>query len=587
VSKITVKKYSKNSRFTLQNYSQNQAFQVHYNVTMAKEPVALTLPVEQQLADALALVNLLSLKLDSTAKERDHYKGQYQWLRERLGLMSKKAYGSSSERTTPSQESLFDEAEALVFASTGQEIPEPSPETLPRRVKKPRGSSLTQIADLPVQEERLELPETERHCEHCQHDLHEIGTEILSSKLEIIPAKFFVRRVLQVKYGCRHCAKCDITRPPVVAPLPATAFPGSMASASAVAHIVSQKFEQGVPFHRQEQHLNSLGLDISRQTMANWIIGAGKSLNPLYCHMHAFLVQQPVLHADETVVQVLREADRKAQTKSRMWVYCTGGEGPPLVLYEYQPTRGHQHPAEFLQGFNGYLHVDGYEAYEKLPQVTLAGCWAHARRKFEEAIKVLPADAQKKGCTPAHLGMSYCNRLFAIERDLKEMAPSQRYEQRLKLSASVVAAFKTWLQAQGPTITPKSLLGKAVAYCLNQWEKLTSFLLDGRIEIDNNRIERAIKPFVIGRKNWLFCNTPGGADASALMYSLIESAKLNGLVPLAYITYLLQELPRLDVKDRAALDALLPWSSAMQSQCSKAAVKAAAQAAAKTTAQAK
>lgn len=550
---------------------------------MANTPEASAPAVEQQLADALALVNSLTQELGATSQqlqvtvqERDHYKDQNQWLKERLGLVTKQIFGSSSERSIPSQEGLFDEAEALVYATSGEETPEPTAETIARRVKKTRGSSLTQVADLPVREERLELPEAQRHCAHCSHDLHQIGEEVVSSKLEIVPAQFFIRRLIQVRYGCRHCANHDVARPPVVVPLPAAAFPGSMATPSAVAHIVTQKIELSVPFYRQEQHFTGRGLNLTRQTMANWMILGAEMLAPLYKHLHAFLLQQDVLHADETVVQVLREEDRKAQTPSRMWVYCTGGESPPLVLYNYQPTRGSQHPTRFLEGFLGYLQVDGYEAYEKLANVKLAGCWAHARRKFEDAIKILPQSAKQKGHTPAHAGREFCNRLFAIERELKDKTPQERQAQRLLHSAPVLAEFKTWLQAQGPTITPKSLLGKAVGYCLNQWAKLNTFLQDGRIAIDNNRIERAIKSFVIGRKNWMFCNTPRGADSTALLYSLIETAKLNGLVPQTYLAHLFEKLPNLVVKDQAALDELMPWSTAMQSLCSKAVPKAVA-----------
>jgi len=278
------------------------------------------------------------------------------------------------------------------------------------------------------------------------------------------------------------------------------------------------------------------------------------------------------LHADETAVQVLQEPERPAQSQSRMWVYCNGREGPPLVLYDYQTSRGSEHPISFLHGFSGYLHVDGYEAYEKLANVELAGCFAHVRRYFDDALKVLPAEVRKKD-TPARQGLEFCNRLFLIERELRDATAQQRYEARLERSRPVLAEFHDWLVAQGPTIVPKSLLGKAAGYSLGQWAKLNTFLRDGRLEIDNNRCERAVKPFVMGRKNWLFANTPRGARSSAIIYSVVESAKENGLVPEYYLRYIFEQLPNLDIKDRGVIDGLMPWTQTVRANCSKAGLK--------------
>lgn len=330
---------------------------------------------------------------------------------------------------------------------------------------------------------------------------------------------------------------------------------------------MNQKYVEGMPLYRQEQQFARLGIELSRQTLANWMLyGANEWLTPLYDRMHHHLLKQDILHADETTLQVLHEPGRAAETDSYMWLYRTGRLGPPIILYDYQETRGGQHPRKFLTGFKGYLHVDGYGGYNELPDVTLVGCWSHARRKFDEALKALPA-ANRSAPVAAKEGLEFCNRLFAIERDLKEATPKERYEKRLARSHPVLDAFLAWLHKQSSQVLPKSAFGKAINYCLNQWDKLVAFLQDGRLEIDNNRSERSIKPFVIGRKNWLFSNTPRGARASATIYSIVETAKENGLNPFQYLSYLFEKLPNIDIKDENTLDTFLPWSESLPSIC--------------------
>jgi transposase/uncharacterized coiled-coil protein SlyX len=501
----------------------------------------------------------------------EHLRAQLAQLTEQFRLANHKRFAPSSERTVPQQESLFNEAEAVADAVNEEAVPEPTTETIVRRVVKARGERTIALADLPTEDIRHELPAEQRVCPQCTGHLHEMGADV-REELKFIPAQFKRIRHLKVKYACRHCANHDTSTPIVTATMPNPAFPGSLASPSVVAHVMSQKYELALPLYRQEQWLTSRGLELLRQTLANWVMRGADLLEPVYLRMREVLVEQDALHADETPVQVLHEPERPAQSQSRMWVYCNGREGPPLVLYDYQTGRGSEHPMRFLHGFSGYLHVDGYEAYEKLANVELAGCFAHVRRYFDEALKVLPAEARRKA-TPARRGLEFCNRLFAIERELRDATAQQRYDARLDRSRPVLQEFHDWLVAQGPTIVPKSQLGKAVAYCLGQWPKLNTFLRDGRLEIDNNRCERAVKPFVIGRKNWLFANTPRGARSSAVIYSIVETAKENGLVPEYYLRYLFEQLPDLDVKDRAAIDGLLPWATLAQANCSKAGVK--------------
>lgn len=287
---------------------------------------------------------------------------------------------------------------------------------------------------------------------------------------------------------------------------------------------------------------------------------------PLYERLHTKLLEKDILHADETTLQVLHEPGRAAETKSYLWLYRTGQADLPIVLYDYQQTRGGEHPKEFLAGFRGYLHVDGCAGYHSVADVTLVGCWAHARRKFSEALEALPAEMRSKPVA-AKKGLEFCNQLYRVERDLKKATPKERHEARRKSSQPVLDVFLTWLKEQAAQALPKSTLGEAVNYCLNQWEKLTAYLKDGRLAIDNNLSERAINPFVIGRKNWLFANTPRGARTSAVIYSIVETAKENGLNPFAYLQYLFETLPNIDVKDPNAIDELLPYSASLPRSC--------------------
>jgi hypothetical protein len=327
---------------------------------------------------------------------------------------------------------------------------------------------------------------------------------------------------------------------------------------------MNSKYVEGMPLYRLEQALARLGVELSRQTMANWmILGADRWFSQIYDRLHEHLLKLDILQADETTLQVLHEDGRAANSKSYIWLYRSGRYGPPIVLFDYQTTRAGKHPQQFLSGFKGYLQIDGYAGYNGLRDVILAGCWSHARREFADALKALPAG---KGSAPviAREGLEFCNKVFAIERDLHDLTPEERFKKRLELSRPVLDEFSAWLKIQLPRVLPKSALGEAIRYCRNQWDRLETFLLDGRLEVDNNRSERSIKPFVIGRKGWLFSNTPRGARASAVIYSIVETAKENGLNPFNYLCYLFEWLPNLGGND---LDELLPWSSSLPASC--------------------
>lgn len=487
------------------------------------------------------------------------------WYEEQFRLAQQKRFGASSEKTHPDQIelNLFNEAEVLATPAAQQ----PDLETVTYSRRKASGSREAKLEAFPVDTVVYELAASEQSCACCGGALHEMSTET-RNEIAVIPAEVRVTRHVRKVYACRRCEREELRTPVVTAPMPAPLYPGSLASASIVAHIMSQKYVDSQPLYRQEQQFARLGLTLSRQTMANWMLQAADHwLLPVTERMRQHLLAQNVLHADETTLQVLREPGKSAESQSYLWLYRTGSTGPAIVLYDYRPTRGGEHPRNYLAGFRGYLHVDGYAGYHKVKDVTLVGCWAHARRKFDEAMKVLPAK-QAASETAAQQGLAFCNQLFAIERELKDLTPEERHEVRQKQSRPVLDAYLVWLRQQRSRTLPKSLLGEAIGYSLNQWEKLTAFLLDGRLEIDNNRSERSIKPFVIGRKNWLFANTPRGAKASATIYSVIETAKENGLNPFKYLMHLFEQLPQLpDLHDTDALDRLMPWSASLPLTC--------------------
>jgi hypothetical protein len=305
-----------------------------------------------------------------------------------------------------------------------------------------------------------------------------------------------------------------------------------------------------VPLYRQGQEWNRCGIELSRQTMSNWLIKATFDwLEPIFDALKEMLCLRKVLHSDETTLQVLHESDKPPQTKSYMWLYRTSGDADsPIVLYEYQPDRRAEHPKFFLKNFSGYLHADGYDGYHDLSgNIKVVGCFAHARRKFDEAVKGLPKKDQAD--STAMIGKKFCGKLFSLERDFADLAAEERSRKRQELSKPVFDDFYKWLSALNPP--PKTGLYAAVVYARNQREYLGRYLEDGRLEISNNRAERSIRPFVIGRKNWLFANTPRGAKASAIMFSIIETAKENRLKPYEYLTYIFRNAPNWDIRVNA------------------------------------
>jgi transposase/uncharacterized small protein (DUF1192 family) len=487
------------------------------------------------------------------------------WYLEQFRLAQQRRFGSSSERTeVPEQLGLFDEAEVLAD--------EPELEQVAAHTRKKRKGKRDEFYEgLPTEQVIHELPEDERICPVCGGPLHACGHEVLRREVEVIPAQVRAVEHVQTVYGCRYCEQNSDSDalPMVKADVPAPVIPGSgIASPSLLAFILCNKYVLALPLYRQEQELARLGLHISRQTMANWcVFAAVRWLMPIYDLLHGELVRNDILHGDETTTQVIKEDGRKASQKSYMWVYCTGKDSnEQIVLFEYQPTREGKHPEIFLEGFQGYLHVDAYAGYSGLEKlgVTLVKCWAHVRRKFDEALKAI-----KKGDRhyyPANTGLEYCNKLFELEREYDELNLSneERAKRREAASKPIAEAFFAWVESMLPKSLPKSKLGVALTYASNQRPWLMNFLLDGRLELSNNRAERSIRPFAVGRNNWLFSYSAKGAKASAVAYSIVETALANGLVPILYLKFLFETLPNIPPEQ---YHTCLPWNPVVQELC--------------------
>jgi transposase len=476
---------------------------------------------------------------------------------EQFRLAKHRQFGASSEKSEYDQLSIFNEAEA----TADNNIVEPELSEIVRRFRKRHRLPNDCLPEnLPVEVIEHDLPSEEQECPECGGRLHVMGRE-KRRELKIIPAKAVIVEHVRKVYACRDCEKDACGVPIRKAAMDEPVIKGGFASPESIAHIMTQKFVMGAPLYRQEQEWNRQGIMLSRQTMSNWLLAATEAwLEPVYDAFKELLcLCNDVLHADETTLQVLREPGKTPQSKSYMWLYRTSGDvRQPIVLYEYQPGRHAKHPQEFLKDFKGFLHTDGYDGYHKLPkEITVVGCWAHARRKFDEALKALP-EADREG-SEALRGKRYCDRLFELERSFSGLSSAERLEQRQKLSRPLVDEFFAWLEVKSQKTPPKTGLGKAVFYALGQRAFLENYLLDGRLEISNNRAERSIKPFVISRKNFLFANTPRGARASAIIFSLIETAKENGLSPFKYLAYIFRNAPIWDIRNNYdMLNLLMP-----------------------------
>lgn len=487
-------------------------------------------------------------------------------LHDTVEYLTRKLFGRSSEKTSAialGQISLFDETEILA----DPKAPEPDlKEVLGYRRKKFKGQRMELLKDIPHDKRLCTLAKEDRFCETCGTALVSVGEEFIRTEIEFIPAKVRVIDYYRETFECRTCRK-NGNLYMEKSPMPYPVIQHSMASPSTVAWVMHQKFVNALPLYRQEKEWESLGVSLSRATMANWILVASRDwLTPVVDLMHKKLLKEEHLHVDETTVQVMNEEGRKNTTDSYMWVYATGQHSKnPIRIFEYQPGRSGKYPEEFLKEFKGYLHTDAYSGYNKVSGITRCLCWTHLRRYFVDA---LPKDIQSPEATIPSQGIGYCNKLFEIEKALEKLSREERKSERLKQEKPVLDAFWSWINFNKTKVLPKSKLSEALKYALNQKKELMNYLKDGNCSISNNLAENSIRTFTIGRKNWLFSGSPKGAAASATVYSIIESAKANGLNPYKYLYYIFSELPGVQFGQHPEfLEDYLPWSPEVQESC--------------------
>ncbi len=510
-----------------------------------------------------AEVAVLEDKIQRQQAEIEELKRKLEHMNEVFANAQRARFGQSSEQKSyvlgKDQLSLFNEAEE----ASDNKAEEPNSDTIliAAHERKKKRSQAEMLNHLPEEEVLLEIPEEQLVCEKCGGKMKPIGKKFLRHEMQIIPKQIKLLAYYAVTYACDTCEKdtgfahIASVKPPV--PL----MKHSLASPSTVAYIMTQKYVDGLPLARQEKIWAREGISLSRATMANWIIQCSQTwLKPLYKHMKQELLTQSVIHADETVVQVLKEDNKPAASESRMWLYASAALLRRQVrIFEYQPDRSGKRPESFLKGFEGALVTDGYAGYNQVAKVTHYGCWSHARRKWREAM---PDGATVK-TSKAAIGFQYCSKLFAEERKCVLYQPQNRQEYRQNRELPILEEYYAWLNTVHPEKGSK--LEDAVRYSLNQKQQLMAYLDNGDVPISNNLAENAIRPFTLGRKNWLFCDTPKGAEASAIVYSLVESAKANGIEPFAYLQHVLVQLPYFGKnQSHEELESLMPWAPYIQ-----------------------
>ena len=477
-------------------------------------------------------------------------------LQEQLNLAIAKRYSARSEKGPSPQMGLFDEAEVEAErAALEAEEPPVVERVVAGHIRKARGYRKPLPAALPRVDILHELPEDERLGPDGQ-PLVVIGEEV-SEQLDIVPATIRVLRHVRLKYGVRKDDESGVK----IAPLPPQPLPKTMASPGLLAHIVVSKYQDALPLYRQEQILTRAGVDLPRATLARWMVRLGLEVTqPVINLLRDRLLAYDILQMDETPVQVLKEPGKTAESKSYLWVQRGGPPEAPIILFDYDPSRSQEVPLRLLAGFQGLLQTDGYAAYGAVVRtqgLIHAGCLAHCRRKFDEVIKS-QGKHRKKGL--AEEALAQIQALYRVEKEARDMSPEDRQQYRAQQAKPLWDALQTWLTVHRPGVPPQTAVGKALHYLHNEWDKLVVYLTDGRISIDNNATENALRPFCLGRKNWLFHDTVAGAKASANLYSLIETCKAAGLEPYHYLRRLFTDLPRAQTVED--LEALLPHALA-------------------------
>jgi transposase len=480
----------------------------------------------------------------------------------RLRSLQRQLFAARSEARGTEQKDLFlNEAEALAASEQAAPVQAGDEESTPvaGHRRKKRGRKPLDPA-LPREIVRHELPESERVCAHDGHALVEIGAEI-SEQIDVIPEQVRVLQHHRIKYACPCCDQSL-----KLAPAPARIIPRGLLTEAAQAWVITGKYQFGMPLYRTAALLRRFGGDIASNTLAAGVVRIGQAVQPVINLLRDHLMESELIYGDETTVQVLKEPGRKAQTKSYMWAQMNGGTGPPVRLFAYAPGRGAEQAQALYAGIRPgtTLMSDGYEVYNGIAKaggLTHLGCWVHARRPFIKAEEALPKAVR----SPDQLATRFVRligKLYRAEALAKDWTVARRLRLRQRYSAAVVREIERLLVTHLHTVAPSSLLGEALHYLHGQWPKLVRFLESGAWPLDSNPVENAIRPFVVGRRSWLFADTVGGARASANLYSLIETAKANGVEPYRYLVALFKKLPLAQTADD--YEALLPWRLATQ-----------------------
>ena len=521
--------------------------------------------LKDMIHDLQKMIKTLQATVDAANKREEALTQERDNLKEEVDLLRKKLFGTSSEKRVldiPGQLNFFNEAELEQDPALAQveELEASSSEKTPKK-RKARATDAERFKGIPVEKEYLDLSEKEKNCPVCGTALKQIGEEFVRRELVFIPARLKVREYYSRNYECPQCSQHGI---PVIKKgkdgRPHMLY--GMACAGTVAWVMYQKFCNALPYFRQEKDWKQYGASITRKTMANWVIQNSEAFFlPMYKYFQRKLLERKFAMADETPLQVLHESGRRAQTQSYMWLFRSGEDGlPPIILYKYSETRAGENAVDFLHGFKGYLMCDGYSGYNKVPDAKRTACWAHIRRYLTDAI---PKGKALDYTQPSVQGVMYINQLFHLEDIIKAKHTSfdAIKKARLEKEKPVVEGFLSWLDQQAPV--RGSRMDKAVTYIQNRRSYLTTYLEDGRCSFSNNLSENAIRPFTVGRKNWLFCDTPNGAQASALVYSMVEMAKANGVN--VYLTYLLEKMPSDRMSDEE-LELLAPWNENVKTE---------------------
>ncbi|MEG1254883.1 IS66 family transposase [Clostridium sp.] len=477
---------------------------------------------------------------------------------------NRKIFGQSSEQVDSSQISIFDEAEK----NSDPKLPEPEiEEVVYQRVKPSKNiGKKDNLANLERVVIEHKLSQEEAICNECDSNLEVIGKKS-KEVLKYVPAKVYIEQHITYSYACKSCEAASGEANIQTTKGYDSVLYKSMASNELLAHVLNMKYQHAMPLYRLETYFRMLGANLSRQTLSNWVMGVADAIAPIYDIMREELLKSHYIQADETTLQVIEENGKDSKSKKYIWLYKTGATTNPIILYDYQKTRSSSCPKEFLKGFSGYLQTDGYSGYNRVENIKRLYCLAHIRRKFHEIIITLDEEALKK--SRAIIGFNLCEKIYSIEKQVKEQYGNdadfyeKRYEIRIEKTAPLLTEFEEYVEREIKDALPKSALGKALEYTKKLLPDMKTLLGDGMLEVDNNGSERAIKPFVIGRKNWLFSNTSKGDKASAMIYSLIETAKSNNLVVEKYLVYLFDMLSKSDVKSRDELLEIMPCSAAL------------------------